>query len=204
MCLKSFGHKTEVGLFFGSFNPIHNGHLNLAHHILDHTYIEQVWFVVSPNNPLKNADTLMDENIRVKLAQAAIDSEERMRVCDIELSMPRPSYTANTLRELSLRHPNLRFTLIIGADNMLCFNRWREYNFILSNYPIMVYPRPNYPLNQITALYPQMQVLQDAPLFDISATQIRQLLHSNPQASLNHLMPDNEAALLKQIWNTNN
>ena len=165
----------KIGLFFGSFNPIHLGHTALAEYILAHTDLEQIWLVLSPNNPLKDPGTLMPEELRYDLATVALRNHPDILPCDREFSLPKPSYTVNTLRALSEEHPEHRFTLIIGSDNMARFDRWREWEWIAANYPILVYPRQGDDIPELQRRFPMMLVI-DAPLLNVSATDIRQRL----------------------------
>lgn len=171
----------NVALYFGSFNPIHLGHTALAAYIIKQMRYDELWFVVSPNNPLKEASVLLDEKIRLEMVNLAISDAMQtgcaeahcMKACDIEFSMPKPSYTCDTLRHLSQLYPADKFSLIIGSDNLTIFHRWREYKYILSNFPIVVYPRKNDNISELKELYPDVVILKDAPLFDISSTEIR-------------------------------
>ena len=159
-----------VGLFFGSFNPIHNGHLAIARYLLKEGYCRKVWFVVSPQNPWKEDRTLLDEEKRLEIVKASIEQEPGMEVCDVELSMQRPSYTYQTLQVLSQKFPARRFALIMGADNLLYFHLWRNYEEIQANYLILVYPRPNVDVKGVNIHNINMI---DAPLSTISSTEIR-------------------------------
>jgi len=172
----------NIGLFFGSFNPIHLGHTGLATYILQHTDLEQIWLVISPNNPLKEPGSLLPEEIRLQLAEMALADIEGIIPCDREFSLPKPNYTVNTLRALSAEHPQDRFTLIIGSDNMALFGRWREHEYILEHYPIIVYPRQGDDIAALQKRFPQMQVI-DAPLLPVSATDIRRKLRENGDVS---------------------
>lgn len=166
----------KIGLFFGSFNPIHLGHTRLAQYILEHTELDEIWLVVSPNNPLKEATTLWDEAIRYELACHATHDMQGVRASDFEFSLPRPNYTINTLRALDQAYPDHQFSLIIGSDNMAIFHKWRSYEEILHDYPILVYPRQGDDLATLREMYPQMQIVEGAPFFPISATEIRESL----------------------------
>ncbi len=168
-----------IVLFPGSFNPIHLGHIQLAEYVLTQPNVDEVWFLVSPNNPLKEANTLWDEQFRLQLVQAAIQGKERMRVSDFEFALPRPSYTANTLRALAVAYPDKQFALLIGEDNMQVFDKWREHEWIAANYPIYVYPREN--ADSLSSLSYEggrgsLYILNDAPLCPISSTEIRERL----------------------------
>jgi nicotinate-nucleotide adenylyltransferase len=175
-----------IGIFGGSFNPVHNGHIKLAQAILENTPIDRVWFTLSPRNPLKEADTLESDTNRLIMLQRAVRGIEGVSVCDIELSMPRPSYTIDTLRYLSKKYPEHKFRLIIGADNWQIFDQWRDYKEILISYKPIVYPRPGYPLNDTI----------DVPKFDISSTQIRDYIAKDWQ--FRHLVPPAVATYIEQ------
>lgn len=174
---------SSIGLFFGSFNPVHLGHVQLANYLLQHTDLDEIWFVVSPCNPLKQARTdLIDEHLRLKMINVAISQLPYMHSCDIEFALPRPSYTANTLRILSKKYPDKQFTLIIGSDNMAVFDKWREYRYILDNYNILVYPRIGNKCMNLIRKFPQMHIIE-APLLPISSTEIRRLIQQKKDAS---------------------
>ncbi len=161
----------KIGIYGGSFNPIHYGHVGLAEWVAAHTDLDEVWLMVSPNNPLKRAESLADERTRLREAQRAVEGKANILVSDFEFQLPRPNYTANTLRELTRQYPQHIFTLIIGEDNVPIFNQWRDYTYILDNYRIFVYPRRGYRMD--TTYNANMHLLQDAPYFDISSTEIR-------------------------------
>lgn len=164
-----------VGLYFGSFNPIHNGHTALAEYILQHTDLQEIWLMVSPNNPLKVASGLLPEELRYELAQMASQNIQGIEVSDFEFSLPRPSYTIDSLHALSRTYPQHQFCLIMGSDNMAIFDQWKDYQLILNEYRIIVYPREGDDIESLKEKYPQMQVLHSAPLFEVSSTQIREL-----------------------------
>lgn len=164
----------RVGLFGGSFNPIHYGHTGLAQFILENTDIQQIWLMVSPQNPLKKRSDLMDDETRLRLAREATATMPNIKVCDIEMQLSVPSYTLNTLNVLEQMYPAIEFTLIIGSDNVFVFDRWYGYKEILEKHPILVYPRPGYDAEAlIREKYPSMKLLAGAPTFPISSTQIR-------------------------------
>lgn len=165
-----------VGLFFGSFNPIHLGHTRLAEYILAHTDLDEIWLIVSPNNPLKAAHTLLPEDIRFRLAQMATAELDGIRASDFEFALPKPNYTINTLRALDKAYPDHQFSLIIGSDNMAIFSRWRQADEIERDYRIIVYPREGDDIAALQAQHPTMQVVTGAPFFPISATTIRENL----------------------------
>ena len=172
----------KIGIYGGSFNPIHFGHIGLAKWVVEHTDLDELWLMVSPNNPLKDKSILADEQERLREAKEAIrrEGDEAMRrviVSDFEFHLPRPNYTANTLRELRKQYPEHDFTLIIGEDNLEIFSKWREYQYILDNYRIFVYPRHNCTPYQLP-LAKDLQLLTEAPYFDISSTYLRKNLRS--------------------------
>lgn len=131
----------EIGIYGGSFNPVHFGHVGLAEWIVGHTDVDEVWLMVSPNNPLKDPNILADEQVRLAQVRQAIAGKKGLVASDFEFHLPRPSYTANTLRALTKTYPEHRFSLIIGEDNLSIFDQWREYEYILANYRLLVYPR---------------------------------------------------------------
>lgn len=176
----------KVGLFFGSFNPIHHGHLIIASHILNNYELEQIWFVVSPQNPLKPSAGLLNEYDRLHLVKLAIDGETRMRASDIEFRLPKPSYTIDTLTYLAEKYPEHDFAVIMGGDSFLNLPRWKNHEQLLRNYKVYVYERPGLE----TPVYPNTkQVVHcKAPLLEISATHIRNTIRSGH--SIRYLVPD--------------
>lgn len=161
----------KTGLFFGSFNPIHCGHLSIARYLLDGGYCECVWFVISPQNPWKKGLDLLDEQKRLEMVQQAIAGDVRMRVCDVEFGLPRPSYTYQTLRKLRQDAPEQDFALIIGGDNLQKFQDWKNYQEIIEKYTIFVYPRPGIHLPELSNA---RVIVVDAPQTTLSSTEIRQ------------------------------
>lgn len=172
----------NVALFFGSFNPFHNGHLNLGNFLIQNELFDEVWFVVSPRNPLKTTDELLDENLRLEMLIGAIRENNRLKASDIEFTLPVPSYTVDTLNQLKHQFPEHTFNLIIGSDNALVFNQWKGFETILKTFPVFVYPRRGYDFNQVKNIYPQMKPL-DSPYFDVSSTQIRELIKQKKDVS---------------------
>jgi len=166
----------NIGLFFGSFNPIHIGHLIIAEYIVEHTDLDEVWFVISPNNPLKQKKTLLNEHQRYYMVQSAIENDARFKACDVEFRLPRPSYTSFTLLKLSELYPNKNFSIIMGEDNLQSIEKWKNYEFILNNYPIFVYPRAGYEGKKD---YANAQItIVEAPRIELSATMIRESLRT--------------------------
>ena len=160
----------RIALYFGSFNPIHNGHLGLADFLIQEKITDAVWFVLSPQNPLKNSNQLLNDSIRLEMTRLAVHDNKEFSVCDIEFSMPKPNYTIFTLRELKKRYPEHQFSLLIGADNMEICNQWKEFQSILDEFHVMVYPREGYDFAK--PKYPEMQLIS-APLFNVSSTEVR-------------------------------
>lgn len=176
----------KIGLFFGSFNPIHIGHLVIADVMADQTDLDQVWFVVSPLNPFKSSSSLLHEFDRFKMVELAIAENYKFRASDVEFNMPKPSYTADTLAYLSDKHPEHDFKLIIGEDNLLHFHKWKNYESILNNFGLYVYPRPQVDKSKIKVQH-QSIVYVDSPMLDISATFIRKSIRN--EHSVQYLLP---------------
>lgn len=162
----------KTGLFGGSFNPIHTGHLALANYLCEYGGLEEVWFLVTPQNPFKQNETLLDDHLRLKMVEAAVAGYPRFRASDFEFQLPRPSYTIHTLDKLAECYPDREFHLIIGADNWQAFDRWRSPVEIIRRHHILVYPRQGYPLEDTASLPPHVRVVQ-TPLIEISSTFIR-------------------------------
>jgi nicotinate-nucleotide adenylyltransferase len=165
---------TKTGLFFGSFNPVHNGHLIIADYMLDQEGLDEIWFIVSPQNPLKESKKLANGQQRLEMMKLAVAPEPRFKVSDVEFAMPRPSYTFDTLEMLSRIYPERNFFLIIGSDNLEEFHLWKNHEQILKKYQILVYPR-NEEINSSFAKEPNVKITQ-APLIEISSTKIREFL----------------------------
>lgn len=164
----------NIGIFGGSFNPIHIGHLALANYLCEYGEVDEVWFLVSPHNPLKERGDLWPDELRLEWVQRAIEGYSKFRVSDFEFHLPRPSYMVNTLRALKESYPEHDFTLIIGSDNWEVFPRWYKYDELLAENHLLIYPRPEYPIEKESL--PQNVRLVDTPLLDISSTFIRQAL----------------------------
>ncbi len=172
----------QILLYFGSFNPVHIGHLLIAQEALIRTAADELWFVVSPQNPLKKSNELISEKHRKKMLEIAIKNYNlhQMMASDIEFELPRPSYTANTLRVLTKTYPSNRFGMLIGGDNLQTFHRWKEYEYILEHIPIFVYARTSPSQEKISEAvlkHPHLHFWENIPLLDISSSQIRQNIH---------------------------
>ena len=167
----------RIGIYGGSFNPVHFGHVGLAQWVIGHTDLDELWLMVSPNNPLKPAGLLAPEEQRLAAVREAIKDIPGLVASDFEFALPRPSYTANTLRALQQTYPEHEFTLVIGEDNLAIFDCWREYEYILKNFRIFVYPRHGSEQSQISNFKSQIAknivFLDAAPYFDISSTELR-------------------------------
>lgn len=161
----------KTGLFFGSFNPVHAGHLIIASYMANFTDLDEVWLVVSPQNPLKNKKGLGNMYDRLEMARLAAEPSERLKVSDIEFTLPQPSYTIDTLTYLHEKYPSREFVLIMGADNLVSLKKWKNYEIILKNYNIYVYPRPGADLSEWEG-HPSI-TLTDTPEMEISSTFIR-------------------------------
>jgi len=174
----------KIGLFFGSFNPVHIGHLAVANYMAEFTDLNQVWFVVSPQNPLKRTASLLEDHKRRTLLELAVDTDDRFRVCDIEFKLPKPSYTIDTLVNLKELYPSYEFVLIMGADGLSTFHKWKNNSLIAENYERYIYPRPGYEIN--TADHTRI-VLIDAPRMEISSTFIRESIRA--KRDIRHFLP---------------
>ena len=163
----------RTALLGGTFNPLHNGHLTIAQSVLDQHLADEVWMLITPCNPWKTGQELLDDRIRYDMVASAVKDIPGIQASDFEFSLPKPSYTANTLRSLSASYPDREFILTIGADNWVKFHAWREYDFILRNYSIIVYPRQDCAPSTL----PAGVTLLNCPLVNISSTRIRQLVH---------------------------
>jgi len=177
----------ETGLFFGSFNPVHIGHMAIANYIAEYTELREIWFVVSPHNPLKSKESLLDDRDRFYLVEMAIGDDRRFRASDIEFSLPRPSYTIDTLAYLTDKYPERRFTLIMGEDNLNTLHKWKNAEELVKRYPVIVYPRLNPGRNNSRKLLEILETASvtevKAPLMEISGTFIREAIRQGKDIS---------------------
>jgi nicotinate-nucleotide adenylyltransferase len=175
----------NIGLYFGSFNPIHIGHLIIANHVLNETSINKIWFIVSPQNPFKESKTLLNEFDRLHLVRLATQDDNRIKCSDIEFNLPKPSYTSNTLAFLSEKYPEHQFSIIMGSDSYQNLDKWKNYETIINNYSIYVYKREGY---EIKKNFDKEAVILSAPIIQISASQIREYIRS--AKSIRYLVPE--------------
>lgn len=185
----------KVGLYFGSFNPVHHGHLIIAQHLLNETDLEQVWMVVSPQNPFKQQKHLLNEYHRLDLLRIAVEQSPHIKAVDIEFRLPRPSYTIDTLTYLHEKYPTHEFAIIMGSDSLQNLDKWKNAELLMERYPLYVYRRPGFEVEPHQCRH--LQVV-DAPLLQISATYIRELIRAGK--SVRFLLPD---PVIAEIEKTN-
>lgn len=183
--------RLKVGLFFGSYNPVHIGHMAIANYMVEYASIDQLWFVVSPQNPLKNQSKLLNDYQRLELVHRAIQDDNRFRVSNIEFNLPKPSYTVDTLAYLKDQFPNYEFVILMGSDNLENFHKWKNYQVIIENYGILVYPRPGHDISEVTK-HKNITVVKEAPLMEISASFIRKAIRDGKD--IRHFLP-------AEVWN---
>ena len=175
----------KIGLYFGSFNPIHNGHLIIANYILNETALDKIWIIVSPQNPFKESNNLLNSYDRLHLVSKAVENDNRIKASDIEFHLPKPSYTVTTLAYLKEKYPEHEFFVIVGSDSFQNLAKWKNFETIVQNYPLIIYKRPGFEItNNLGA---QIEIM-DAPLLEISATYIRELVRRNK--SIKYLVPE--------------
>lgn len=175
----------KIGCYFGSFNPVHIGHCIIANHLANNSDLDQVWFVVSPQNPFKPSAGLLNEYHRLHLVQAAIEGVDALKASNIEFHLPKPSYTIDTLTYLKEKFPQHEFAIILGSDGLQNLNKWKNASLLMENYSFYVYPRPGFP---VPADLPAKLNIVDAPLLDISATAIRDAIKAGKD--IRFLVPD--------------
>lgn len=175
----------KTGLYFGSFNPIHIGHMAIANFMIEFSELEQLWFVVSPHNPLKEKKTLLKDYHRLEMVQLAVEDDDRFRASDIEFKLPTPSYTIDTLVYLEEKNPGREFQLVMGADGLRTFHKWKHANLIVEKYHRLIYPRPGVDMDAVTQL-PNATVV-NAPLMEISSSFIRSAIKDGKD--IRHLVP---------------
>lgn len=178
--------KHKVGLFFGSFNPIHIGHLIIANYMANHTDLSEVWLVISPQNPLKVKAGLANMYDRLEMVNLALNGVEHIKASDVEFALPKPSYTVDTLIHLEEKYPNKSFYLIMGADNLASLKKWKNYEVILKNYSIYIYPRPGSDIDEWVN-HPSIHIT-DTPLMELSSTFIRQAIKADKNVQF--FLPD--------------
>lgn len=171
----------HIGLFFGSFNPVHVGHMVLANYMASFTELEQVWFIVSPHNPLKEKSSLLDQNQRLHMVNLAIGDSNQLKSSSIEFGLPQPSYTIHTLAHLKEKYPQHRFSLIMGEDNLESFTKWKNYEEILKHHTIFVYPRPGCNAGELKNH--KNVIMTNAPVLELSSTMIRQSIKDKKDVS---------------------
>lgn len=176
----------KIGLYSGSFNPVHHGHVMLANYLVEFSDLDELWFVVSPQNPLKKREDLMKDKDRLKMVELALEGDSRLKVSDIEMSLPLPSYTINTLRALSAKYPDDQFVFICGMDSLQGLPRWREYQAILDGYELLVFPRKGYDGGELIH-HPHVKVLE-TPVIEVSSTFIRNSMKAGKD--VRHFMPE--------------
>lgn len=175
----------KVGLYFGSFNPIHIGHLIIANYVLNEVEIDKIWFIVSPQNPFKESKTLLNEFDRLHLVRLAVETYNRLKASDIEFSLPKPSYTSNTLTFLSEKYPDYEFSIIMGSDSFQNLKKWKNAESIINNYPILVYKRLGF---EILDDLIKSTIILNAPIIEVSASQIRENIKLGK--SIRYLVPE--------------
>ena len=176
----------KIGLYFGSFNPVHNGHLIIASFIQQQTDLNQVWIVVSPQNPFKINHSLLNEYQRLELVRLSLEGENNIRVIDIEFHLPKPSYTIDTIIYLEEKYPQHEFSIVMGSDGLQNLDKWKNGDIIMEKYPIYVYERPGFDIDKNTKV--KKLVYTKAPLLQISASMIRKMIQEGK--SIRYFVPD--------------
>ena len=176
----------KIGLYFGSFNPIHTGHLIIANHILNAGLIDKLWFVISPQNPFKKSNSLLNEYDRLHLVRVATEDDLRINVSDVEFHLEKPSFTSQTLIYLAEKYPDHDFSVIIGSDSYQNLHQWKNGDFMMKHYQFIIYPRPGFEIQG--ELAPNMHLLPDAPLLSISSTHVRNTIKDGK--SIRYMVPN--------------
>jgi len=185
----------KIGLFFGSFNPVHIGHMVIANYMLEYSDLHQIWFVISPHNPLKDKSTLLTDHHRYELVLRAIDDHPKYRASNIEFSLPKPSYTIHTLAYLQDKYPSHEFVVIMGSDSLLTFENWMNYKHILNSFSIFVYKRPNYATSNYDN-HPNVKIF-DAPMMEVSSSFIRKAIKE--KKDIHFFMPKAAYIYMKEM-----
>ena len=175
----------KIGLYFGSFNPVHNGHLIIAKHVINNTDLKQVWMVISPQNPLKKSNSLLNKYDRLNMVQSALEGETKIKASTIEFNLPTPSFTIDTLAYLKEKHKQHQFSIIMGSDSFTNIKKWKNYEMIIKNYEIYIYQRTGYPIQNIEETIVNKL---EAPLIEISSSAIRKIIKDGK--SIRYLVPD--------------
>lgn len=186
----------NVGLYFGSYNPIHIGHMAIANYMVEFTGIDQLWFVVSPQNPFKKKANLLDDYQRLELVHRAVEGDDRLRASNIEFNLPKPSYTIDTLTYLKEQHPGYHFVILMGSDNLENFHKWKNAEMIIENYGILVYPRPGFDTLKIQQ-HKNIFIAENAPLMEISSSFIRKAIRHGKD--VRHFLPPKTREYLEEM-----
>lgn len=175
----------KIGLYFGSFNPVHIGHLIIASHVINNTALDRIWMIVSPQNPLKSSNSLINEYDRFHMVQSALDGENKIKASNVEFKLPRPSYTVDTITYLKEKYPQHEFSIVMGSDSYSNITKWKNYEVLIKNNPLYIYERPGFKIEN--SLNANIQILK-APLLQISSTHIRELVKLGK--SIRYMVPD--------------
>lgn len=188
--------RLKVGLYFGSYNPIHIGHLAIANYMVEFTGIDQLWFVVSPQSPHKKKNNLLDDYQRLEMVHRAVEGDDRLRASNIEFNLPKPSYTVDTLAYLKDQHPKYDFVILMGSDNLENFHKWKNFESIVENYGIIVYPRPGFDASKVQK-HKNIVVAGEAPLMEISSSFIRHAIRDGKD--VRHFLPPKTWEYLEEM-----
>lgn len=188
--------KLKVGLYFGSYNPIHIGHLAIANYMVEYTNIDQLWFVVSPQNPFKKKANLLDDYQRLELAHLAVKGDDRLRASNIEFNLSKPSFTIDTLAYLKDQHPDYDFVILMGSDNLESFHKWKNYETIVENYGVIVYPRTGIDKTKVQS-HKNITIAEGVPLMEISSSFIRKAI--NEGKDVRHFLPQKSWEYLDEM-----